>query len=107
MPVADGFAVDLPALRGAADGIRRTMFQVATVPLDPVAGASGHPGLAQAVDGFVERWRHGTNNLVADAAQLAARLSDAEVAYTAVETTAGRLPNGLLGRPTGPDPAAR
>lgn len=57
-------------------------------------------------DGFIERWRYGTKNLVADAAQLAARLSDAEVAYTVVETTA-RLPNGMLGQTAGPDPAAR
>ncbi len=103
----DGYAVDLPALRGAADGIKRTMFQVTTAPLEPVAAATGHPGLAQAVDGFIERWRYGTKNLVADAAQLAARLSDAEVAYTVVETTAARLPNGILGQTAGPDPAAR
>jgi hypothetical protein len=100
--VADGFRVDLAALRDAADGVRRTVEQVAVASSAPVGSAAGHDALAEALDGFLDRWRRGVQGLVEDGAAIADRLDGDARAYGAVDD-AGRA--GLLSGPDR-DPAA-
>lgn len=105
MIVADGFAVDLAALHAAADGIRKTVAQVAVGGTGPIGAAAGHEGLARALDGFLDRWQRGVHALTEDGRALADHLAADERAYRAIDQAGSSRIGGVL-HGAGPDPAA-
>jgi hypothetical protein len=83
----DGFAVDLDAVTGAAEGIESVARRLAA---QPVAGldsptAAGHDRLAASLATFCDRWNVGVGQLAADAAEIGRRLREVAAAYADVE----------------------
>ncbi|WP_285651213.1 hypothetical protein [Actinomycetospora sp. NBRC 106375] len=107
--MADGYEVDLSALRAAADGIARTVDQVAAHPVRSLAtgaGVLGHDRLAGSLTAFSGRWHDGVTHLVEDGRSAGEHLTVAAAAYLCSEdATQGSL-DDVLRRP-GPDPAPR
>lgn len=106
--MAEGFRVDLYALHQAADGISRTVDHVATRPVDAMnadATVIGHDRLADAVADFASRWQLGVETLTESRRQVAARLVEAANAYERSDVAGRATADGIMGSPTGPDPA--
>jgi hypothetical protein len=106
--MADRIAVDLAALRLAADGIADALNAMATrrvADIDAPRAAFGHDGLADTVADFCDRWQIGVGHLTSDAAQVADRLDRCALAYEHADRLArGRFAGRLEIR--GPDPGA-
>lgn len=107
--MADGFFVDMGALRSAAEGIISTMDQMATVDVEgtvPSAGIVGHARLGDRLHHFGARWQIGVTNLMKDVDAVATTLAEAAVAYLETDEARANGFEGVLGRATGIDPAA-
>ncbi|MBB5152542.1 hypothetical protein [Saccharopolyspora phatthalungensis] len=107
--MADGFRVDLAALKDAADGVSGTLEQVSrrrVSDIDCDKAAMGHSRLADTVEDFCSRWSLGVDNLAKDAKEISGRLTECVKSYEEVDQGAqDRLDQILQGG--GPDPAAR
>lgn len=106
--MADGFHVDLAALKDATEGINGTTDQVSRrkvsdIDCDPEA--IGHGRLADTITDFCDRWALGVENLANDAKEVSGRLTDCVKSYEEVDQGAqDRFDQILEGG--GPDPAA-
>jgi len=94
--VAGGYAVDLEALRRAAEGVRTTVDQVEAGRLDGVGTAPGHDRLGQALEEFATRWQQGVEALTEDGRAVADRLAAAEAGYRWADARGARGPDGLV-----------
>lgn len=106
--MADGFEVDLSALRQAAEGVSDVLGELAekkVSDLGPRAWAFGHEGLASAVSDFCSRWERGVENLAKDGQEISSRLQYCVLAYDHVERVNKAVAESILGS-MGPDPAA-
>jgi hypothetical protein len=107
--MVDGFRVDLGALENAASGVNDTLRDLKDARVDSLNGNVsdyGHDQLAAAVQAFCERWENGVEHLAADGREIVQRLQLSVQDYLAADEAAkGRL-DGLVGKPTGIDPAA-
>ena len=107
--MADGFRVDLAALKNAADGVSGTLEQVnrrkvSDIDCDPQA--FGHDRLAETVADFCDRWSQGVEHLATDAREISGQLTDCVASYEAADQEAqDRLGQILHGG--GHDPAAQ
>lgn len=107
--MGEGFAVDLDALRRAADGVTDTLDAMATKKvsdIDAAKSAFGHDGLADTVSDFCDRWNIGVEHLAKDGQEIVGRLNACVLAYAQVERTAQVAFDGMLRQSTGPDPGA-
>jgi hypothetical protein len=107
--MSDGFRVDLPALEKASAGINMTLEDLTLAKIDTLDGQSsayGHDGLASTVRDFCDRWEIGVEHLAVDGQEVADRLTQCVQDYRKADTGAADRLNGILQRPTGPDPAA-
>jgi hypothetical protein len=104
--VADGYQVDLTALRAAADGITRVVEQVdahSVASLATSARALGHARLGASLAAFCDRWQAGVTHLAEDGRAAGGHLTQAANAYSHAD---GVGQDGYL-RDPGPDPAPR
>ncbi|NEB05007.1 hypothetical protein [Streptomyces sp. SID13726] len=107
--MADGFSVDLEALRKAATGISTTLDAMATKKvsdIDAPKDAFGHDELAGAVDDFCDRWNIGVTHLATDGSEVADRLGHCVQSYEAAERHIQLSADGILRSATGTDPGA-
>jgi hypothetical protein len=107
--MADGFRVDLGALEEASGGVNDTLGQLRRKKVSDIGGAKGdygHDRLADTVSDFCQRWELGVEHLSKDAEEIGARLSQCVKAYLEVDKNLKGHLDGILQRPTGPDPAA-
>ncbi|MFK4103762.1 hypothetical protein ACI2L1_27505 [Streptomyces sp. NPDC019531] len=105
--MADGFSVDLDALRKAANGISTTLDAMATKKvsdIDAPKDAFGHDELASAVDDFCDRWNIGVQHLASDGGQVADRLIHCVNSYEEAEKHIQLSNEGILRSSTGKDP---
>lgn len=108
--MADGFRVDLGALRRAASGIRDTMDQMATkkvADIDPPTQDMGHDQLGGTTEDFCERWQLGVENLTKDMGTLVDGLDYCIQAYDNTDEGIAASYNGTVVREHGSDPGAR
>jgi hypothetical protein len=108
--MADGFRVDLGALRRAADGVTETLDQLATKKvsdIDPKKTDFGDDDLGGTVSDFCDRWELGVEHLSKDVQEVAARLNVSVEAYLRTEQAAKAGLDGVLQASTGDDPAAQ
>ncbi|MBB5159725.1 hypothetical protein [Saccharopolyspora phatthalungensis] len=107
--MADGFRVDLTALKDAADGVSGTLEQVSrrkVSDIDCDKAAMGHGRLADTVEDFRNRWSLGVENLAKDAQEISGRLTECVKSYEALDQGArDRFDEILQG--SGDDPAVR
>ncbi|MFE7312675.1 hypothetical protein ACFU7T_06115 [Streptomyces sp. NPDC057555] len=107
--LADGFHVDLGALRKASEGVTDTLDKVATKKvrdIDPSPSDFGHEHLGDTVRDFCDRWQLGVDHLAKDANEFAARLNHSVSAYLSVERLTQEQLNGIFTRAHGSDPGA-
>jgi uncharacterized protein YPO0396 len=107
--MADGFSVDLDALRKAASGISTTLDAMATKKvsdIDAPEDAFGHDELASAVVDFCDRWNIGVSHLASDGAEVSDRLNRCVKNYEAAEQHIQISTEGILQSSTGTDPGA-
>jgi hypothetical protein len=107
--VADGFRVDLGALEDAAVGINQTLNDLKVERIDDLDRRKadyGHSRLADTIADFCDRWELGVEHLATDGQEIASRLSHSVQSYLQVDQAAKGRMDGILQRPTGPDPAA-
>ena len=107
--MTDGFAVDLGALRNAADGVTDTINAMATKKvsdIDAAKSAFGHDRLADTVSDFCDRWNIGVEHLAKDGLEIVDRLNACLQAYSHVERTASATFDGSLRQAGGPDPGS-
>jgi hypothetical protein len=77
--MADGFHVDLDALRQAVEGINRTLDQMTdhrVSTIDTTKSSFGHDHLGDTVADFCDRWERGVAYLFKDGQGIAACLTD-------------------------------
>lgn len=106
--MANGFEVDLSALRNASEGVNDVLGDLAgkkVSDLAPSSSAFGHEGLASTVADFCSRWERGVENLAKDGQEIAARLSYCVLVYDHAERANTASAQSILAGP-GPDPAA-
>ncbi|GCD44274.1 hypothetical protein GKJPGBOP_03967 [Streptomyces paromomycinus] len=104
---ADGFSVDLDALREAASGIRTTLDAMATKKvsdIDAPKEAFGHDALASAVVDFCDRWNIGVSHLASDGAEVSDRLNHCVKSYERAERHIKASAQGILQSSSGKDP---
>lgn len=83
---SDGFFVDPDALSSARAGVGRLLGELSDFAgTGPPAAVFGHERLAQAVDGFHDRWRGGVRRLAADGASLHRRLGETVAEYRRID----------------------
>jgi len=107
--MSEGFAVDVEALRKAAEGVVDTLNQLATKKvsdIDAPKEAFGYEALGDAVEEFCDRWQLGLDNLTKDAAQYVYRLAWSVHEYQRIEATVHESFDGILRQLDGKDPAA-
>lgn len=107
--MADGFSVDLDALRKAATGISTTLDAMATKKvsdIDAPRDAFGHDALASAVSDFCDRWNIGVSHLASDGSQVTDRLNHCVQSYEAAERHIQLSAEGVLRSSSGADPGA-
>ncbi|MEV7732413.1 MULTISPECIES: hypothetical protein [unclassified Streptomyces] len=107
--MADGFSVDLDALRKAASGISTTLDAMATKKvsdIDAPKDAFGHDELAGAVVDFTDRWNIGVSHLATDGAEVSDRLNHCVQSYEAAEQHIQLSAEGILKSSSGTDPGA-
>ena len=107
--MSDGFRVDLGALEDAATGINQTLSDLRARKIDQLDGRAadyGHERLAGTIADFCDRWELGVEHLATDGQEIASRLSHSVQSYLQVDQAAKGRMDGILQRPTGPDPAA-
>jgi hypothetical protein len=107
--VPDGFRVDLGALENAATGVNQTLNDLLASRVDGLDGRKadyGHQRLADTIADFCDRWEVGVEHLATDGQEIASRLSHSVQSYLRVDKAAQGRMDGILQRPTGPDPAA-
>jgi len=107
--MSDGFRVDLGALENAAIGINTTLNDLSARRIDDLDGHGadyGHRHLAETVADFCDRWELGIEHLATDGQEIAGRLSHSVQSYLQVDRSAKGRMDGILQRPSGPDPAA-
>jgi hypothetical protein len=107
--VSDGFRVDLGALEDAATGINQTLNDLKAKRIDDLDGRRadyGHQRLADTIADFCDRWEIGVEHLAADGQEIASRLSRSVQSYLQVDKNAQGRMDGIVQRPSGPDPAA-
>lgn len=105
--MADGFEVDLSALRQASEGVSDVLGELAerkVSDLAPSASDFGHAGLASTVSDFCSRWERGVENLAKDGQEISTRLNACVLTYNHVERVNKANAQGIL-TGTGPDPA--
>lgn len=108
--MGDGFAVDLAALRNAAEGVTDVLDAMATKKvsdIDADKSAFGHDGLAGTVSDFCDRWNIGVEHMAKDGQEVVGRLNACVQAYTHVERTTRQMLDGMLTQPEGMDPGAQ
>ena len=108
--MADGFAVDLGALKSAAEGVTDTLDKMATKKvsdIDAPKEAFGHDGLGEAVEDFCDRWEIGVEHLMKDASEVVDRLNWSVTQYQQIESTVQQSLDGILQQLGQPDPAAQ
>ncbi|MER7772109.1 hypothetical protein [Kitasatospora sp. NPDC096140] len=104
---AEGFKVDLEALKTASSGIADTMVKLKVKKvsdLDSKKGDIGHGHLADVLEHFCTRWEIGVENLAKDAQAVSKRLDASVKAYQSIE---GAIVDGMLGTSSGEDPGAK
>lgn len=107
--MAEGFRVDLGALKDAAAGINTTLNDLKARRIDDLDGRRadyGHDRLAETVADFCDRWELGVEHLATDGQEIASRLSRSVQAYLRVDDRATGRMDGILQQQTGDDPAA-
>lgn len=107
--MADGFSVDLGALRKAASGISTTLDAMATKKvsdIDAPKDAFGHDELASAVVDFCDRWNIGVSHLASDGGEVSDRLNHCVKSYEAAERHIQVSAQGILQSSSGTDPGA-
>ncbi|HUK72575.1 MAG TPA: hypothetical protein VLW50_28050 [Streptosporangiaceae bacterium] len=107
--MADGFSVDLGALREARDGINGTLAQASQQQVSDIPfkqSAAGHQRLAGVMSGFLSRWQHGIDNLAADGREIANRLNVTTNTYQATDEGLHHHITSIL-HGYGPDPGTR
>lgn len=107
--MADGFYVDLTALRSAAQGITDTMDAMATTrvkDLEPSGSVIGHAGLHDTLGQFCLRWDIGVENLEKDVDTVVAQLAQCLIAYAGTDQAAAVGFEGVVQRAAGSDPGA-
>ncbi|HZM80861.1 MAG TPA: hypothetical protein VFC19_34495 [Candidatus Limnocylindrales bacterium] len=107
--MADGFSVDLNALRKAAEGILDTLNAMATKQvsdIDADKSAFGHGGLADTVADFCDRWNIGVTHLAKDGQEIIDRLIVCVNAYSHVDRVSAERLDGIVSQATGTDPGA-
>jgi hypothetical protein len=107
--MSDGFRVDLGALENAAIGINTTLNDLKAGRIDDLDGRKadyGHDHLAETIADFCDRWELGVEHLATDGQEIAGRLSHSVQSYLQVDRSAKGRMDGILQRPSGPDPAA-
>jgi hypothetical protein len=109
MWMANGFSVDLGALKQASDGVNGTLAQIDAQDVGDIghdASAIGQDQVADTLSDFLSRWQLGVHNLQTDGKQIAARLAANLRAYQAAEQNAAdhfdRIHQELTG--SGADP---
>lgn len=108
--MADGFEVDLGALRRAAEGVADTLAAMATrkvSDIDASVDAFGHEDLGKTVRDFCDRWNIGVGHLAEDGREVVDRLQRATFTYEAADRNSGEDFAGIVRRLDGTDPAAR
>ncbi len=106
--MADGFRVDLAALKNAADGVSGTLEQVGrrkVSDIDCDKAAVGHDRLGDTVKDFCNRWSLGVENLTKDAQEVSGRLAECVRVYEELDQGAKDRFDQLLQGVN--DPAAR
>jgi hypothetical protein len=107
--MSEGFAVDVEALRKAAEGVVDTLNHMATKKvsdIDAPKEAFGYEALGDAVEEFCDRWQLGVDNLTKDAAQYVYRLAWSVHEYQRIEATVHQSFDGILRQLDGKDPGA-
>lgn len=106
----DGFRVDLPALKKAAEGVNSTIGAMAKKrvrDIDCPADGFGHDRLAATVAEFCDRWDMGVENLTEDAKEIAGRLAHCVQVYRQTDEAARAHFEGITQRSSGDDPAGK
>lgn len=106
--MADGFRVDLAALKDAASGISGTIDQVnrrKVSDIDCDNQAFGHDRLADTVNDFCGRWARGVDNLATDSRTVVGHLTESAKAYEAIDQSVRDHLDKIL-QGSGHDPAA-
>ncbi|MET8539876.1 hypothetical protein ABZW03_04350 [Kitasatospora sp. NPDC004799] len=104
---AEGFKVDLEALKTASSGITDTLVKLKVKKVSDIDSKKsdvGHSHLADVLENFCTRWEIGVENLAKDAQAISARLDASVKAYQGVEAT---IVDGMLGSSSGEDPGAK
>jgi hypothetical protein len=86
--MSDTFAVDPAALSSVTQGITQAVAALGSSAGNATAvpaAATGHPGLAEALGTFGERWTQGVQHLVKDGQSFADGLAQTSTAYQQVE----------------------
>ncbi|MER7667697.1 hypothetical protein ABTY61_04415 [Kitasatospora sp. NPDC096128] len=109
MEMAEGYRVDLHALREAAAGVNGTISKaakqrVSDIPHDE--SALGNHDLASTLGDFLGRWQRGVDNLAKDGQEIAVRLAASVKAYSDAEQAAHGDLNGILQK-NGNDPGVK
>ncbi|MCX4748850.1 hypothetical protein OG455_25605 [Kitasatospora sp. NBC_01287] len=111
--MADGFEVDLGALKDAATGVDDTLAQVGQQSVTDIphdAGKIGHGHLADVLSDFLSRWKRGVDNLAKDGKEVVDRLTASNNAYVKADQDAQQhivtAANGDI-QGSGPDPGVQ
>ncbi|HET9142108.1 hypothetical protein [Actinophytocola sp.] len=96
MARADGFSVDLGALAAARAGVGDLLSGLDGARVGEPAGEVGHPGLAEAVAEFRDRWAEGIRELSAAVSAIHRQLGETIEEYRRSDQQAARALDRLL-----------
>ncbi|MEU6235635.1 hypothetical protein [Kitasatospora sp. NPDC047058] len=89
--MANGYSVDLAALRDAAAGVNGTLDQLSRRSVTDIpheSSAIGDDHLAHTLSDFLSRWKRGVENLAEDGKEISTRLTASANAYAKAEQDA-------------------